>query len=793
MKKHIILLILLFPIWAYPQQIDTIVFNCKKAIQARDIIKKTIDNAPGNNPIYLNSYSYNSYNRSNIELFSPEAENADHDSTYQFLSAISKKQYLFLMESISKFSFRQPNYLKEKVMASRVSGLVNPLYTMIFSQMLAASFYETSFELFFVRYVSPLAKGTFNRYSFQVIEEKIENSDTLYSIYFEPFYNARFNGLKGIMIIGTPNYGLKSVYAEPVSIKEGFQKSEYYKWLKDCDTLNKATPKKKSKFWNTIKEMNIASEKIIITDTLYSEWINRFAKFLQWDTWKYLVSPSDIQTHFFFSKHYKEAFNYDFPDSISFVYDLLLNRKYNTKLRLTTQSKINNITVNKSFQSLSFLNPNFEISPFATIAKQALWEQYRTLSIKEMNTYHVLDTLVNNKKVDLHIDWIWALTSGYVRLGLFDIDLAKVWTTNQHEKNRFGMGLYSNHRLLNWISFGGYAGYGVRDYVWKYGGEINLYPDPYHNYRFTFSYKKDLFTSANTDFIPKKIFDFNNDLYFLNYRFEAMQNLGFEVSLPLFLYTRLSVSFDDKKLKSLYNYRYFKNDEWTNEYHYTTTTFKLTVNVGEQVLKIPDFKQITTSPNINYPIFNLIFTGGLPIASDNYSFSRFQISYEQGYDMFQNGILRWYMSAGYVNKGVPYNLLFRVPGANLSHFYFIRSFNTVGVYEFITNRYISGYITYDTGPIFWRNTFSEPVLRFSLNSFWGDLETNPYSDMSALPYKVPQNGLFEIGTMLNKIVRIGSTGFGLGCFYRFGYYHQPNFWDNFTILWTLNFFLFNNE
>jgi hypothetical protein len=72
----------------------------------------------------------------------PQIDSLAADSSYIRAKDFFNKQHLFIMESVVKRSFRFPSDNYNKVIASRVSGLKDPLFVFLISQLQSTTFYK---------------------------------------------------------------------------------------------------------------------------------------------------------------------------------------------------------------------------------------------------------------------------------------------------------------------------------------------------------------------------------------------------------------------------------------------------------------------------------------------------------------------------------------------------------------------------------------------------------------------------------------------------------------------------
>src|SRR5690606_18876930 len=115
------------------------------------------------------------------------------------------------------------------------------------------------------------------------------------------------------------------------------------------------------------------------------------------------------------------------------------------------------------------------------------------LSKEEERTYEFNDSLMDAVGADRLIPYINKLTEGKIPIGMFDMDIKRVFRYNKYEKLRLGLGLQTNEKIFRKLSVGGWAGWGFHDKTWKYGGFVEYTPSfPSKDFQIRLSWDKDL-------------------------------------------------------------------------------------------------------------------------------------------------------------------------------------------------------------------------------------------------------------------------------------------------------------
>lgn len=212
---------------------------------AHRIIDLVYDNRNKNNPEKNGSFTYESYNKliANAEIDSTLikrelAEDSLNESFFNFLEFLTN-QHLFLMESVTYRKFKPPNQSTEKVLATRVSGIENPQFALVATQLQDFTFYNEVFYLADKEYVNPISKNSTKKYLFVIEDTILSPPDTTFIISYRPKSGKHFDGLTGLLYINSNGYAIEKVLAEPteyvkgvnINIQQNYELVDNRKWF----------------------------------------------------------------------------------------------------------------------------------------------------------------------------------------------------------------------------------------------------------------------------------------------------------------------------------------------------------------------------------------------------------------------------------------------------------------------------------------------------------------------------------------------------------------------------------
>lgn len=193
---------------------------------AVEIIKHLIRNKQQHNPHKYDSYSYRAYDKMYFTVhedsIAAHRKRLEADSSFMELKRFFDKQHLFLMENITRARYKKPGKKQEEVLATRMSGFKDPVFTFLLSQMQSASFYDKRIRIGGKEFVNPLNKSSLSRYWFSMEDTlTIDQQDTSFIISFRPRGSINFEGLQGVVSVSNQGWAIENIVAEPAEKPDG--------------------------------------------------------------------------------------------------------------------------------------------------------------------------------------------------------------------------------------------------------------------------------------------------------------------------------------------------------------------------------------------------------------------------------------------------------------------------------------------------------------------------------------------------------------------------------------------
>ncbi|MCF8369160.1 MAG: DUF5686 and carboxypeptidase regulatory-like domain-containing protein [Bacteroidales bacterium] len=707
---------------------------------AHRIIKNAIANRDKNDPEKLPAFAYTSYDKMifTLELDSlPMMDTLELDSSDEMREFLDK-HHLFMMESVSERKFRAPDHNQEKVIATKVSGMQDPIFVFLLSQWQPTTFYNDRLELMGKNFVNPISPGSTRKYFF-LLQDTLYygETDTVFIISFRPGLNSNFEGLKGRISINTNNWAIQNVIAEPAVERMGisFRIQQLYERIEE------------------------------------NRWF-----------------PTQLNTEFITTATITDSSIYlgigDMPDSIP---------ESLTKIPFGIgKSYIRNINLDTTFKRREFGNVEVEVDPNAGYRNENFWLGYRvdSLTEKELNTYLYIDSLGKAENFDRIARNFESLMTGKIPWGYFDLDMHRFLRYNSYESFAPGIGIHTNERLSQVFNIGGFARYGFKDKKLKYGGDFTL--NIYNNWDLAWKvkYMKDVMETSGVEFWDRdyRLNNIDNFRDFHVQRMEEVELLNTSIGFRTFKYMNVNLGLS-KSMKSNTNDYYFSQDvknekDLSNHFEFTEVSIGLRYAYGEKFIQNMRKK---ISLGTKYPVLWFQYTRGIEGFLDGeFNYNRYDIKINKSFYTNYIGKTSIRILGGYVDANIPYTNLYN-GNASFRQFtlYAPNSFGTMRMNEFLSNKYVALYFQHDFEKLLLQGKVFKPEFGIATHIAFGWLDFN--DSHSGIDYKTMEKGYYESGLLINNLLNIQIYSLGIGAFYRYGPYTFKNGWNNVGAKLTLKF------
>lgn len=703
---------------------------------AERIMELAMTNRKKNHPMADDSFTYTSYSKF-VFTMDPEAlaqiPDSTSDSSLIELKKLFSEQHLFLLESTTQKYFEPPYREKEIITAYKVSGFSDPAFSTFTNELQSFNFYENQFSLWGKTYINPLAFGGIRRYLFILEDQTIINGDTTFTIRFQPRKDKNFEGMKGWLYINSNGYALEKVIAEPAVISES------------------------------------ANPKII----------QEYA-FIDGKRW--------------------------FPVKLSIeaVFPAIkLNQKLkNSYLVGKGSTYIENIVIGADLSNERFNAVAVRTEADANERDSSHWDQQRKfeLSDKEERTYVMVDSISKVYKFDQKFSLLSNLVDGKIQVGFVQFDLNRLLNYNKYEGTRLGIGLENSTKLMKRVTLGGYFGYGTSDKDWKYGGYAKWMMFPKQFVELKLSFQEDIIERGGYAFEAGvrsfTLNDYARHLY-MNHM-EHQRKAEFVVSGYVTPRIKLLASANYQRIQLTGDYQYthpngavFSSDR---AFDVAETSLEAIWTIREKVMYLGT-KRVSIGSKFPKIMFKVAkgFTG---IEQSSLNYARLNLDIHQVIPVRAIGKFSYLISAGKTFGEVPLYLYHTANGTNGPigrsgdlKLTMVNSFETILPAAFYNKEQVALFTRFTFKPLKTNLKWTTP--QFGVHHAMGTGSFSRKDEhkvaLNTMDFKSMDKGYYEVGLILDKILILNSSGFGIGVFYNYGAYSVPQFDKNLTYKISFSF------
>ena len=599
------------------------------------LLRKIIANKKRNSNRDIGNYSYEAYNKVELDLYdwNDKFENRKVMRPFQFVfdwvdSTSEDIPYLpaFLSENLSDYYYRSnPSAEREIIKASKQSGLENESISQFLGSLYQeVNIYDNWPVLLNKNFVSPIADGALNYYKYYLVDSSFIDGIWCYKLNFTPKGKGSFTFL-GDLWVADSSYAIKKISMEA------------------ADHVNV----------NFVDKISMHQEYSLVEDSVW------------------MMSKDKLVVRF---KVMDRAVGF-------------IGRKTTT----FKDYKINLSNVDEYFET----KIDVIVDENAFTKDEAFWlaNRHEELSRNEAGVYDLVDSLKNTKAFNTWVDIVYLLFSGYYEAGWFEFGpYISLYSYNTIEAHRFRFGFRTSNSFSKRLQLGAYGAYGLRDREFKYGFHGLLLITKKPRQSIGFNYMSDL------DLRPNNPAQFGQDnlLTGLIRRKEVPQKFMFVKEGSAFYEKEWKVGYSNRitvrhrVLSPFFDFKYLNTDnshaDTIRNITVSEATFKARFAYHEKFLS-GEFDRFSLGSK--YPIVMVFYTIGLrDIVNSEYDYHRVDIALKDNIPINPIGTFKITLMAGKIFGDLPY-LLLQVHQGNETYFYNSSAFNLMNEYEFVSDMYAS--------------------------------------------------------------------------------------------------------
>lgn len=481
-----------------------------------------------------------------------------------------------------------------------------------------------------------------------------------------------------------------------------------------------------------------------------------------------------------------------FPKQLNFE---LIIRNYPQKyvgMKAKGQSFIHDIALNPALEKKDFALENVRMEKNAGQKDPLYWTSQRidSLTEREIRTYAFVDSMGEKNNFDGMLNQVEKLSRGRIGWKFLEVDINKLFVFNEYEGNRLGLGLYTGKGLSDRFSIGGYFGYGLRDKAWKYGGTLTLNLFPKHDVELFGVWRHDVVEPGQSRLDAER--GLTNVRSFMTSRMDRTDWKQAEMSFRVFRYAKLSPGGAVYSRSPGYEYVFMRanGSEWSGSYQVTEAFLGFRYAYQERIVE--SFGQ-KISLGSKYPVFSGMVIQGLEeVAGGQIAFTKAEAEVSHSFKTKKWGDTQIQVRAGLAKGEIPAPLLFHGAGSKSGSVwvYVENYFQTMGLYEFLSDQYAQVFIRQDFGTLLFHTPKFKPQISLVQGMGYGRLG-NP-AQHQGFEFKTMEKGFFESGLVIHQLLRINYVniaylGLGGGVFYRYGAYQLPDIKQNLALKVSITF------
>ncbi|MEI7669913.1 MAG: DUF5686 family protein, partial [Pseudomonadota bacterium] len=400
-------------------------------------------------------------------------------------------------------------------------------------------------------------------------------------------------------------------------------------------------------------------------------------------------------------------------------------------------------------------------------------------------TYNYLDSIGKKRGLDTKLKFAEGLIDGELRFKYFNFYISRFLWVNNIEGYRPGIGLHSNDRVSRAFYIGGFAGYGFKDSLWKYGGEIKF--KLYHKNGIYLKgfYQKDFEESGAINFYKDQDIVSSELLRgFLVNNFDRVERTQIDLTgrTLQFLWYAITAYTARKVSTTNYQFAQFKNGEpvFGNEFNYAAIKVAVRYAYKEKMVQA---LHNTFLIGTKYPVlFGQVTKGFKNILGSDFEFTKVEAKIKFSFSTKAIGDIDFQIAAGKIFGNLPQGDLFAGRGNyQIIGLYSANSFQTMRLNEFYSDQYVALFYQQDLKTLLFRGRKFQPKPLLVINATIGTLANSTLH--RNINFQTLDKGFIESGLIINNIISkqyfgVARLQLGVGAFYRLGYYMRSNPIDN---------------
>lgn len=391
---------------------------------------------------------------------------------------------------------------------------------------------------------------------------------------------------------------------------------------------------------------------------------------------------------------------------------------------------------------------------------------------------------IEKEHIERRVKRISAFEAGYLPVGVFDIDLTRLFKINNYEGVRLGLGVLTNQSFSESYRLGAFTAYGTQDGNFKYGFNAGALLNSDKASWFNVFYDNDIEEVGMNNFLTdQRVYSlFEPRLVNITF-FYKYQKYGFSVQHNFTPQLMSEFKLEKNKISQTRAYAFLNDEKLYDNYELTLATFGVRWTPNHTFSKVG--KRIYTDDETTPEISAQISQSFRNVMEGDFNFTKLSAkidydlqhswgsvsSIELGGDIGFGDMPLMHTFHTFPNSPNKENILNRFSVAG------VKSFETMYFNEFFSTKLATLHLKHRLAAFRVSNTIQPELVLISRHAI-GDFDhPEQHQDIS---FGNLSKGYNEAGFELNKLF----FGFGLSFAYRYGAYHLPNLEDNISAKFT---------
>jgi hypothetical protein len=329
--------------------------------------------------------------------------------------------------------------------------------------------------------------------------------------------------------------------------------------------------------------------------------------------------------------------------------------------------------------------------------KPEYWNENRPFQLtnEDVKNFEIIDTISNIPFVKRGTELAYFLGTGYKTIGKIDLgSLQTIYAKNKVEGDRIKLNLRTNMYFSKSYTLRGYLAYGMKDQVLKYNAQIekilSRYPwiklgiqhrNDYDQLGVNYSYSRttSLDNGGSLYTIGANLFNLGKMVHNIEYRSWLDFDFPFGVS------NRLSIQHINSN--ALFNLT--GNKDYLYNKNTISSEIKFDTRISLKEYYLQNGNDRVSLGNRTSPVITFSYAHGFNnVLGSNFGYDKAQISFKNTYKFGIWGRSNVFLNAGMIFTQAPF-LYLETHRGNETSFYSASVFNTMGFFEFVSDRYVS--------------------------------------------------------------------------------------------------------